>query len=430
MRVDLDVQAANARVVELMATSEPVLVDVLPAIECVPGMSPTTILTSGAPLEWSQYTGGQRAAIIGAARSEGLASDAEEAEKKLDAGDVQIAACHDHSCVGSITGVYTASTPVFVVRDGQTGAEAFCSIYEGAVRRRLTYGVYDEAVQANLDHLSSVIGPALSRALRAHGGVDVSVVIRKALQMGDELHSRNTAATALLIRELMGPVVELAQEDPAAATALAGYLKANDLLFLHVAMAAAKLATDGAHGVAGSSVVTAMTTSHSEFAIRVSGLGDRWFRAPVPGIDGRLFEGFTQADVGHMGGESLIVETIGLGGLSAAAAFALQRYSGGTAQAQIEQSSRMYQICVAEHPRYLIPYFDFRGAPLGIDALAVARLGIPPAIDGGIAHREGGHIGAGVMHAPLECFEEAARAFAETFPVAVVESDLEGATDL
>ena len=47
-----------------------------------------------------------------------------------------------------------------------------------------------------------------------------------------------------------------------------------------------KLALDAAHGVPGSSMVTAMSRNGVEFGIRVSGLGHRWSTAPAGEIDG------------------------------------------------------------------------------------------------------------------------------------------------
>ena len=48
-----------------MCNADPILIDVQAAIDVVPNMTPNTILSSGAPFEWSAYTGRQRAAIIG-----------------------------------------------------------------------------------------------------------------------------------------------------------------------------------------------------------------------------------------------------------------------------------------------------------------------------------------------------------------------------
>jgi hypothetical protein len=71
----------------------------------------------------------------------------------------------------------------------------------------------------------------------------------------------------------------------------------------------------------------------------------------------------------------------------------------------------MYEITVAEHPDFKIPYFGFRGTPVGIDVFRVAHTGIRPVIDGGLAGRNGGQIGAGILRAPLACFTGAAQAY-------------------
>ena len=76
----------------------------------------------------------------------------------------------------------------------------------------------------------------------------------------------------------------------------------------------------------------------------------------------------------------------------------------------------MYDITVAEHPDFLIPYFGFRGTPVGIDIFRVTETGIRPVIDGGLAGKNGGQIGAGILRAPLECFAAAAAAYREKYP--------------
>ena len=102
---------------------------------------------------------------------------------------------------------------------------------------------------------------------------------------------------------------------------------------------------------------------------------------------------------------------IGLGAFSQAAAFGLQAYQGGSAEAMAANNLSMYEITVGEHPDFRIPYFGFRGSPVGIDVLKVARSGIVPLIDGGLAGRGGGQIGAGVLMAPIEPFIAAAATY-------------------
>jgi hypothetical protein len=404
-------ELANRRAVELMMSADPVLVDIRPAIEVVPGMRAETILTSGAPMPWERYTGGQRDAVIGGALFEGLAADAGDADARLRDGRIRLGACHDFGCVGSLAGIYTASMPVFVVENRAHGNVAFCNSFEGSSPKRLNYGVYDEDVRRSLLFLQDVAAPVLASALRrAPGGIPLKPIIRRALNMGDELHSRNAAATLLFTRELLPHLLEVGRELPDQTRDTVAFMVGNDYFFLRLSMAASKATADAARDVEGSSVVTAMTFSCREFAIRVSGTGDEWFRCALPGVDAKLADGYTADDIELMGGESIINETVGLGGFAQAAAFPLQDYQGGSPEQMVANTLRMYVITVAEHPTFRIPALSFRGTPTGIDVERVVASGIAPLMDVGVAGRGGGQIGAGLMTAPMACFEAAASA--------------------
>jgi hypothetical protein len=407
--------AANEEALRRLCEADPVLVDVVPAGSVVPGMTRETILTSGAPLPWDVYRGGQRRAIVAAALFEGLASTTDEAEAKLADGEIIVEPTHPHCCVGSVAGIYTASMPVFVVENRGRGNTAFCNLYEGESRKRLNYGVYGGEVRDGLLLLERVIGPVLGAAVRRAGGIELKPIVRRALHMGDELHSRNTAATMLFAKALTPQLLELALEGEVDADDLRrtiAFVHGSDYFFLRLSMAAAKAAADGAHGVNGSSLVTAMTISCRDFAIRVSGLGDEWFRGPHAVTEAKLFDPFTEDDIEWVGGESHITETVGLGGFAQAAAFALQAYQGGSPQEMALMNELMYEITLGEHPDYQIPFFGYRGTPVGIDVERVLETGIVPVIDGGLAGRNGvGQIGAGILRAPIECFEAAHAAY-------------------
>ena len=81
---------ANAETLARLNASDPVLVDVRPAGEVVPGMTPDMVLTSGRPMGWADYTGGQRQALIYGAVFEGLAKDEADAAAKFAAGRIKI----------------------------------------------------------------------------------------------------------------------------------------------------------------------------------------------------------------------------------------------------------------------------------------------------------------------------------------------------
>ena len=412
-------EQANAEAAERLTSAEPVLIDVRSAGEVVPGMTPTTILTSGAPMPWEAYTGGQRRAIVGAAIYEGLATDEDEAVRRLDAREIQVSACHDHGCIGSVAGIYTASMPVFVVENQRHGTTGFCNLYEGESRRRLCYGVYDDEVARGLRFLEHTAGPVIGAAVRAGGGIPLKPLMARALRMGDELHSRNTAATTLFVKELTPRFVDLAASgavDRESLQTTIAFLADSDYSFLRLSMAAAKATADAAHGVEHSSLMTAMTLSCREFAIRVSGLPDQWFAGPHAVVEAKLFDGYTDDDIEWIGGESCITETVGLGGFAQASAFALQAYQGGSPQEMVAMNEAMYGITVAEHPDYLVPFLGHRGTPVGVDVMKVLETGVVPVIDGGLAGRDGvGQIGAGILKAPIECFAAAGDAYAERY---------------
>ena len=400
-------EQANQEAFRRLTTSEPVLVDVMPAIDVLPGMKKNTILISGPPLAWDEVVGGQREGVLGGAQYEGLASSREEAEAKITGGEIEVRPAHQHGAVGSLAGIYTASMAVFVVRNQQFGNVGYCNFYEGTNPRRLNYGVYDEGVKERLLHVERVVAPCVGEAVRLAGGIALKPIMQRALHMGDELHSRNTAASLLFTREIFSPLLAMAKSKREQVEATVDALTADHYFFLRLSMAAAKATADAAHAVEASSLVTAMCISCKEFGIRVSGIKDDWFGGGHARVQPKLFEGHTEDEITWMGGDSPITETIGAGGFAQAAAFPLQAYQGGSAQAMVERNLRMYDITVGENPDLHIPYWGYRGTPTGIDIFKVVETGILPALDIGIAGRDGGQIGAGVVDAPLTCFRRA-----------------------
>jgi hypothetical protein len=402
---------ANQEAYRRLCDSEPILTDIRPAKDIVPGFEKNVILTSGPSMPWARYAGGQRAAIIGGALFEGLAKDAADAEAKIASGEIQVRGCQELGCVGSLAGIYTASMPVFAVRNAKYGNVAYCNMYEGTNRRRLNYGVYDEGVRERLLYVQDVVAPVLREALGALGGIALKPLMISALHMGDDLHSRNTAASLLFMRELVPALLQAAARGRERVEKAVKAMTEDHYFFLRLSMAAAKSIADSLAGLEGSSVVRAMAFNCEGFAIKVAGLGDEWFRGPHASVNAVLFEGHTQDEITWMGGESPITETVGLGGFAQAAAFALQKYQGGSAPAMVERNLGLYAITTGDHTDFRIPYLQYRGVPTGIDVFKVLSTGILPAMNIGIAGRDGGQIGAGTVAAPMECFTAAAEAY-------------------
>jgi len=104
------------------------------------------------------------------------------------------------------------------------------------------------------------------------------------------------------------------------------FLSKSDYFFLRALDGVRKGHRGLRHDVEASSVVSAMTMSCRGAAIRVSGSRRSLVRRPASRPGGQsLFEGFTMDDVAWMGGESIINETVGLGGFAQAAAFPCRR---------------------------------------------------------------------------------------------------------
>jgi hypothetical protein len=234
--------------------------------------------------------------------------------------------------------------------------------------------------------------------------------------MGDEMHQRNVAASALLVRALMPHLARAGGRHHALAR-LAEFMAGNDQLFLNLAMAAGKALADPAGNVPDATLVTTLARNGTDFGIRVSSLGERWITAPVESPVGLYFPGFGPADANPDMGDSAIVETVGLGGLAMAASPAVARFVGaGGVAAAGAVTAEMREIALGEHPHFRIPALDDRGTPVGIDVIRVVETGIAPLINTGIAGRRAGtgQVGAGVVRAPLACFTAALEALTGT----------------
>lgn len=405
------VEPANAEAFARLVNGEPVLVDCRPAREAL-GLPERTVLHAGPPLEWARMCEPMRAAVLCAIRYEGWAADDESAAGLIEQHHVHLAPCHHWNAVGPMTGIITASMPVFVVENLAYGNRAYATINEG-LGKVLRFGATDEAVVIRLRWLAEEAGPLLGEALRASGGILLRPLMAQALRMGDEMHQRNIAASALFARALMPPLARASADSRRLAT-IAEFIGGNDQFFLNLAMAAGKALADPAGGIEHSTLVTTMARNGTEFGIRVSGHGERWFTAPVPTPTGLYFPSFGPDDANPDMGDSAIVETIGLGGGAMAASPAAARFvgAGGLAEA-LHATEEMREICYGEHPHFRVPTLDERGTPVGIDLRRVIETGITPLINTGIAGRRAGvgQIGAGVVRAPLACFERALEAF-------------------
>lgn len=408
------IETANQDAFERMLAGDPVLIDVVPAREAIPSLQKHVILHSGPPISWERMCGPMRGAIMGVAVFEGWAADLETAAQMAGSGEFEFHPNHHFSAVGPMTGLTTASQPVMVVENTSFGNRSYCTINEG-LGKVMRFGGNDEEVRNRLGWLRDVLGPAMGTALRELNGIPLKPIVARGLTMGDEMHQRNVGCSGLTLRAIASAMAATAKDNAKLADAMA-FIASNDQFFLNIAMALGKAIMDPVRDIASSSIVTAMCRNGTDFGIRVSGTGDQWFTAPVEMPEGLYFPGYSEADANPDMGDSTIVETIGLGGFAMAAAPAVAGFVGaGTASEAANITRVMREITHGENPEWTIPGLDYVGVPTGIDIRYVVETGLAPTINTGIAHKEPGigQVGAGVVRAPIACFEDALCALAD-----------------
>lgn len=409
------IDAANQTALEIMLNGRALWVDVQPALDVLPGLTPNTILHAGPPIEWERMCGPQRKGVINGAVYERLAESEDEAVSLIENGQIRLAPCHDHGAVGGMAGITTASMPLIVVENETYGARGYSQLYQGPGVQELRWDDYGKASIDQWRWLETVLGPALGAAIRARGDIEVRPLIARALQMGDECHNRNVAGSALLLREIT-PWLLKADLDPQDLLESVRYLSKADQFFLCVAMASAKAIVEPAKGIDHSTLVTTTSRNGVDFGVKISALGETWFTAPANMVDGLYFSSeWGPQDATPDIGDSAIMESVGLGGLVQATAPALQQFVGGSFARAVQLTEEMREICVGTNPEFQLPNLDFAGAPVGIDARQVVQKTITPIIDTAIAHKRGGVIGAGQVRAPIGCFEKAMEAFARKY---------------
>ncbi len=423
---DPRIESANAEATKRIINARPMWEDTpLRADGVWPELKNTRLLLhAGPPVAWQDMCGPMHGAMIGAVLYEGWADTVEKAQKMLSQGEIEFGQCHDFDAVGPMTGIISASMPLIKVREASHGNIAYTNINEG-IGRCLRFGANGPDVIQKLKWFESVLAPVLKAAVLHNtdktGGIDLKVIQSQALLMGDEVHSRNAASTALFFMQLAVP---LAAVDTTKTTVTQDhirqtldFLSKNSQFFLNFSMVSCKAIMDAAHNIPFSTVVTAMARNGAETGLRVSGMGKEWFTAKSDLPTGLFFPGFKQEDACPDIGDSAITETAGFGGCSFAASPALTLLAGGTVGDAVRYSKEMYEITVTKNPALSLPALDFAGAPCGIDVRKVVDTGIRPLVTTGIAHKEAGigQIGAGVVRVPMDAYVKALSAIATKF---------------
>lgn len=407
-------EADNQKVVDGFKNAKPFLVDVVPAGSVISQLKGHTLLHAGPPIEYADMTEPMQGACVGAILFEGWANNEVDARKMLENGEVKFMCNHEVQAVGPMGGITSAHMAVLVVKNQLKDNFAYCTMNEG-IGKVLRFGAYSQEVIDRLHWMAEVLAPTLSKALKRLGGLNVNVMMAKAITMGDEFHQRNIAASLVFLKEVTPTIMslEIPEKDK---EDVVQFLADTDQFFLSIMMATGKSMVDAARMYQHGTVTTTMTRNGRDFGIRISGLGDQWFTAPVNTPKGLFFTGFSQADANPDIGDSAIAETVGFGGMAMVAAPGVTRFVGfgGFKDAQ-KISDQMATITIDRNPNFTIPTWDFQGTATGIDIVKVVETGVTPIINTGIASKVAGvgQVGAGTVRAPLACFQKALVAFAQ-----------------
>lgn len=411
----VNIDAANEAVINRIKVSAPVLTDVRYAKDVIPEMKEHVLLHAGPPILYENMTSPMQGSCVGAILFEGWAEDEAGARQLLENGKIAFIPCHHVNAVGPMGGITSPNMPMLCVTDTVHNTTAYCQLNEG-IGAVLRFGAYSQDVVDRLTWMAKVLGPTLSKALATlDGGLAVNPLVAKAIAMGDEFHQRNIAASLSFFKE-MAPIITKLDMDPTEKFEVMTFLADTDQFFLNIMMAATKAVMDAAREIKAGTIVTAMCRNGENFGIRIAGMGDEWFEAPVNTPQGLYFTGFSGEDACPDMGDSAITETFGVGGMAMIAAPAVTRFVGtGGFEDALRISNEMQEICIDNNPNFIIPTWNFKGAHLGIDARKVVETGIVPIINTGIANKVAGagQIGAGTVDAPLACFEKAILAYAK-----------------
>ena len=408
------IKESNETAFNSYLNTQTVLTGVTLASDAIHTLGERMILFAGPPIEWERMCGPVKGAIVGAILYEGWADNEQHAFELAASGEVEFAPCQEHGAVGPMAGIISPSMPVFIVHEKQSDRYSYSNMNEG-LGKVLRFGAYNDEVLDRLHWMKNELYPVLDSTLTILGEIELKPLVAQALHMGDEVHNRNAAATGLFLKKIVPTLIKCGKKADVINRAIE-FMYSNDHFFLNISMANSKAQLMAAENVPYSSMVTAMGRNGVEFGIRTSGTGEQWFTAPALPVEGLLFPGFTHEDAAPDLGDSVITETSGVGGFAMAASPAIVQFVGGTPADAIANTKQMLHITLGRNNGFTLPPLNFQGTPAGIDARLVVDNSIAPVINTGIAHKEAGvgQIGAGITRAPMECFNQAILALAQT----------------
>jgi hypothetical protein len=363
------IASANARAVEHLQTSRPVLAGVAPAGLLLEVPRSEWLLVGGPRAEWDALCAAQRRAAVATCLLEGWAHDPAAAEALLAGGSVPVATAMAAGALAPGAMVVGPSTPCWLVRDDATGRTAVAPVLHGGPALWRGDDGPESLRRARI--LAETAAPALAAALRSSGPLDVYARCEEALAMGDDGHARTRALSLLVLHDLLPALAERAPRAVHAVALLAG----GDGLGLSVAAGGARATLAGLPADPACTLLTCVAGDGEQVAIQLAGLPGRWFRAAAPGPVDASGRALSHA------GDAAVTELAGLGAGTAAAATALG--PGGApegARAAAARADAVAAVSVTTSRRFRPPGRDGDGVPLGVDARACLDRGVAPVL--------------------------------------------------
>lgn len=411
------IDAANEEAADLVINADPAWVDVLPAGEVVEGLDDYTVTHSGPPIAFDDMVMLHQRGMVSACLFEKWAKTEEEALELIKSGKIKMISALDTNTVGAGTGIITKSVAMIVTKDRNSGKIAATFPAEGIVYQGgfCGWGLYSEGIAENLRHMREYLLPPMADMVRKKGGLPTKPILAESMNMGDENHTRQSAADLLFEHQITLDMMQLDYPKDQLFASMK-YIIETPRFFHCFGQGASRAAMLGNVGREYSTMVTAVCGNGVEFGIKIAALGDEWFCAPAPMMEGKYTSSkYTIDDQLPWCGDSCVVECAGLGGLAAAASPIVCNLRGMSLKDAIAQTREMEKICIKKNYNYPISNLDFDFLPVGIDIRKVLKTGISPIVHGGMFNKEGGLIGAGMARIPMECFEKAMRAFVKKY---------------
>ena len=408
------INEANNEAIERLLKAEAHWVGMKKVIDAVPGFKPNMILHSGPPIDLDRMSPAQKRGIVGGVLHEKIAKTEKEALGMIESGEIIIRSANDMFCVGPGVGITTASMVTNICEDVKTGLRGYCIPFEG--RSGLgAWGVYNEEVEKNLQEIQNIFAPAVNHVLQSNAGINIKSILARGMQMGDESHTRQTACSLMLISEITPMLLNSDLDNKTISHVIKTFLS-TERWFHPLGMASSMASIRSIKGMSYCTIVTSIAQNGVDTGIKVADLGEEWFLAPAPYLDGEYFSTqWGSEDAAPYLGDSTVTEAMGMGGFSAAAAPVVLRLRGGGYREAIAQSEEMKQICAGINHNFQIPLLDFTGPGLGIDIRKVVETSITPYCHGGIISKDGGQIGAGGARFPMDNYEKALYSFCEKY---------------